>query len=265
LRLGAAGVSRRKHHLHSSNPVGKLVNLKINSHMEFPQKLAQLRKELALTQEEMGERLGVSGNWISLLELGKKEPAAATLNHVELIAEAVEAGLVHAPGRPKRAGLGNAIPENPDPAGRATILREDAVPYGGRRTRMIPVVGWAHAGQATAYDEIPAHSAELVPTECRDEKAFAVKLEGDSMDGDGALSFAAGDLLVAMPSEIPYSGCFVVAKFANDGVTFRRLETAGARITLVPLNKRYEVTTHAAEEFQWMYPVHGRWTQLWKR
>ena len=235
--------------------------------MEFPQKLSKLRKELRLTQEEMGERLGVSGNWISLLELGKKEPAPATLNHVELLIEAVEAGILDAPGRrtgarPEKSEA--VIGENPDPAARATLLREDSPPY-GKRTRMIPVVGWAHAGQATAYEEIPASWSELVPTECRDEKAFAVKLEGDSMEGDGALSFSEGDLLVAMPSEQPYSGCFIVAKFGNDGITFRRLEMQGAKITLVPLNKRYQVTTHAPEEFQWMYPIHGRWTQLWKR
>lgn len=241
--------------------------------MEFREKLITLRKDLGLKQDEMGERLGVSGNWVSLLELGKKDPAPATLNHVELLIEAVEAGILHAPGRQKPGGrlplrpvekTEAVIGENPDPATRATLLKADETPY-GKRTRMIPVVGWAHAGQATAYEEIPASWTEMVPTECRDEKAFAVKLEGDSMEGDGALSFSEGDLLVAMPTETPYSGCFVIAKFGNDGITFRRLEMQGAKITLVPLNKRYEVTTHGPEEFQWMYPIHGRWTQLWKR
>ena len=139
-------------------------------------------------------------------------------------------------------------------------------PRGRSKPRQIPVIGWAHAGEAGTYDEIPHSWVEEIPTECRDDKAFGLRLEGDSMESsDGGLSFREGDLIVAMPSSRPYSGCFVVAKFMSDGVTFRRLETRGSRIVLAPLNKRYDVTDHAEEEFAWIYPVWGRWTQLWNR
>ena len=77
--------------------------------------------------------------------------------------------------------------------------------------------------------------------------------------------FGEGDLIIVQPSETAYSGCFVVAKFVNDGVIFRRIEMSGPVISLVPLNERYSVTTHEAEEFTWIYPVWGRWTQIWRR
>ena len=40
--------------------------------MEFNEKLQQLRKQKGLTQEELAEKLGVSTQMISNLELGKK-------------------------------------------------------------------------------------------------------------------------------------------------------------------------------------------------
>lgn len=126
--------------------------------------------------------------------------------------------------------------------------------------RMIPVKGWAHAGEAEAYEEVPKGWQEWIPTECRDDHAFAVRLEGDSMERE----FRESDLIVVMPSAKAYSGCFVVCRFANDGILFRRFETDGERITLVPLNERYDTTHHAKEEFSWIYPVWGRWSQLWK-
>jgi SOS-response transcriptional repressor LexA len=127
--------------------------------------------------------------------------------------------------------------------------------------RMIPVIGWAHAGSAESYEEIPPTWQCKLATECRDAKAFAVTLEGDSMEP----RFGEGDFIIVQPSETPYSGCFVVAKFANDGVIFRRLEMSGPVISMVPLNERYQVTTHRQEDFAWIYPVWGRWTQIWKK
>ena len=126
--------------------------------------------------------------------------------------------------------------------------------------RRIPVVGWAHAGQAASYDELPKDWQELIPTDCRDSRAFGVTLEGDSMEP----SFREGDMLVLMPSEEIYSGCFAVCRFVDDGVVFRRLEFIGDRIQLVPLNARYEPSHHQRSEFNWIYPVWGRWSQLWK-
>lgn len=77
--------------------------------------------------------------------------------------------------------------------------------------------------------------------------------------------FTDGDVLVVQPNEQPYSGCYVVARFADDGVIFRRMEMSGGKIVLKPLNDGWPATFHMMEEFSWIYPVWGRWTQIWKR
>ncbi|MEM9236015.1 MAG: S24 family peptidase [Verrucomicrobiota bacterium] len=142
-------------------------------------------------------------------------------------------------------------------------LQEPLGAYGGKanRARMIPVVSWAHAGRAETYEELPSDWREQIPTECRDEAAFAVSLEGDSMEP----VFRSGDLLVVMPSEEVYSGAYAVCRFRDDGVVLRQVEFSGGEVQLVPLNPRFEVRTFPKEQFAWIYPVWGRWSQFWKR
>lgn len=126
--------------------------------------------------------------------------------------------------------------------------------------RRIGVIGWAHAGQAASYDEIPDSWKRMIPTDCRDPHAFAVTLEGDSMEP----LFRDGDTLVLMPSERIYNGCIAVLRLASDGVLLRRLETRDQRLRLVPLNPRYEVEEMECDQISWAYPVWGSWTQVWK-
>jgi len=141
-------------------------------------------------------------------------------------------------------------------------LREDEAPYHVQRRaqRMIRVTSWAHAGEATNYEELPNSWQDQIPTECRDPKAFAVRLEGPSMEP----KFSEGDLLILQPSEEAYSGCLAVCRFKSDGVVFRRVEFLPDAIRLIALNPAYPTDTYPREEFAWIYPVWGRWTQIWK-
>lgn len=126
--------------------------------------------------------------------------------------------------------------------------------------RRIPLLGWAHAGHAASYEELPFDDAKTVPTDCKDPKAFAVWLEGDSMEN----IFQDGDQLILMPSEQIYSGCFAVVRLATDGVVFRRIEFRRDALRLVPLNQRYAPDDYAENEISWAYPIYGSWRQIWK-
>jgi transcriptional regulator with XRE-family HTH domain len=42
--------------------------------LELPERIREFRNRINLSQDELGERLGVSGNYISMIELGKKTP-----------------------------------------------------------------------------------------------------------------------------------------------------------------------------------------------
>lgn len=188
-----------------------------------------------MTQAQLAEELAISSNYVSLLEAGKKRPSS---NLEKLV------GLM----------------ETDDAEPEGGMLREEGAPY-GRKARMIPVLGWAHAGEAASYEELPLSWQQQVPTECPDAHAFALKLEGDSM----LPAFGDGDLLVTMPGQEAYSGSFAVCRFLDGGVVFRRVEFLREQVQLVPLNDRYDVTRHDRDEFAWIYPVWGSWRQLWKK
>jgi len=211
---------------------------KIRTVSDFPEKLRDLRRKLGLTQAEMAEKMGLSMSYVHQLEAKKRTPSDSVIALVGMLSDQVDAGLI-------------------DPPPAAPVPKHEPEQSASRRIR---VLGWAHAGQAAAYDELPHDHQATIPTDCRDPKAFGVHLEGDSMRPQ----FDDGDLLVLMPSQEVYSGCFAVARFVDDGVVFRRIEFTGNQIQLVPLNERYQVTTHSREDFSWIYPVWGSWTQLWK-
>lgn len=137
----------------------------------------------------------------------------------------------------------------------------EELPSRASAERMVPVIGWAHAGDAGGYEEIPPSWQNRVPTDCSDPKAFGVSLEGDSMEP----KFSDGDILIVQPTTEAHSGCFVVARFIDDSVIFRRLEMRRGKIILVPLNPQYMASEHTPEEFSWIYPVWARITKMWKR
>lgn len=215
------------------------VNKNFKMSENIVQRLALVAAALGIKKKSnLAEKLGIGRTTLYYIENGDAQPSEQFLQALESLEQ--EAG----------ASTETYVHSTPIKKRKSTL-----------ETRMIPVVGWAHAGDAASYEELPPSWQNEIPTECQDVKAFAVSLEGDSMEP----RFGDGDLLIVQPSEQAYSGCYVVARFSNDGVIFRRLEMNGGQISLVPLNERYQVTTHAPEEFSWIYPVWGRWTQLWKR
>ena len=56
----------------------------------LPERLKTLRFRLRSTQDEMAERLGVSGNYVYLVESGKKPPTFKLLRKVEEIERSLQ-------------------------------------------------------------------------------------------------------------------------------------------------------------------------------
>lgn len=208
-----------------------------------PERFVALRERSNLTQQEMGNILGITAKYVGMIERGAK--GVEELSSLGLLFRMHE----------NSAGEG----------GQVVLDRHQTASAPGDRgsdtARLIPVIGWAHAGEAASYDEIPKDWQCRIPTDCPDEHAFAVVLEGDSMEP----KFSEGDWIIVQPGLQPYSGCFVVARFADDGVIFRRMEMSGGMIRLMPLNDRWQPSEHKPDEFSWLYPVWGRFTQIWRR
>ncbi len=83
-------------------------------------------------------------------------------------------------------------------------------PYG---LRNIPILSWAQAGQATDFEQIPSDWDEVVPSDVADERAFGVRLRGDSMEPNSPTATSPS----CCPSTAPTNGEIVVANIRNQG------------------------------------------------
>jgi SOS-response transcriptional repressor LexA len=190
------------------------------------------KRHATLTSKgKLAEHLGISRSMLNLYEKGTPQPPQEFLDKVARLEVTL--------------GIDDS-----------TFVQEERPPD----VRSIPVVGWAHAGEAASYDELPFDWQKRVPTECRDTQAFAVILEGESMEP----KYSPGDMLILQPGCEPYSGCLAVCRFKDDGVVFRRVEFLPDAIRLIALNSAYPTTAYPRDAFSWIYPLWGRWTQVWK-
>lgn len=201
------------------------------------QKLRKLRKGLRLTQAELAALLGIHRTYLVLIEKGKKIPSPRL---ERAILEFME-----------KAENQNISPE----AVWAQINRPNASPFAVRpATRRAPVVSWAAAGQARAYEDLANQLEETVETECRDANAFAIIIEGDSMEH----KFYAGDRVVFTPNSEPRNGDAVVAKLQDGRVLFKyfyRTGPEGARVKLVSENPNYGPLEFERSDFLFIYPA----------
>ncbi|MEM0964811.1 MAG: XRE family transcriptional regulator [Verrucomicrobiota bacterium] len=149
-----------------------------------------------------------------------------------------------------------------------SIISEAAQKYGSNvqiqtsSLIWVPVVSWAQAGQAESFDELPAEWQELIPVDCPDKHAFAIRLVGDSMEPE----HREGEIAVVMPSHQPKNGCLVVARLKNDGVLFKRFFVEDAEQHLFRLssyNPVYPSQVYPENSFSWIYPVWSVQRRVW--
>ncbi|MDE2106662.1 MAG: helix-turn-helix domain-containing protein [Patescibacteria group bacterium] len=201
----------------------------------FKWRLNRAAEKLDLNQAEVAVRLGVSpqrvGNWFQ----GRNFPSQRqSISLAKLLGISTE-WLLQGEGEPDSASVAEAAAE-----------------YGGSPVRAIPLVSWAHAGTAATYEEIPKDSRATVSSMSRDKRAFALTIEGDSMEP----KFLAGDRVVCEPSRQPVTGKPVIAKFSDDAVQLRIYQKMpSGKIRLAPLNPVYAATEHKLSEFSWIFPV----------
>jgi SOS-response transcriptional repressor LexA len=200
------------------------------------QRVSDLRKKLGLSQDLFAKRLGVSRNYVSMIE-GGREPSTALMNLVEAIDSQ--------PYDPPSQGMREEpMPIDDD---------YDRAPASAITVKQVPVLSWAHAGDATAYEELPKTWQAQTWSTCRDKRAFALIVEGDSM----MPHCLPGDLVVLAPGDEPRNGQLVVAKLSNDGILLRRFTKLNTAIRLTAYNPVYPPADYPLDAFHWIYPVHS--------
>lgn len=192
-----------------------------------------VRKELGLDQTAMAKRLRISRPWLSQIENNKRTPSPGLRSRLTELAQATRVS----------------------PAGKATGARN--------HVRNIPVISWARAGLAASYEEIPKDWQETIPSDCPDENAFGLIIEGDSMTPN----YQQGDIVILMPGQQPRTNGLVAVRIQDQEVVFKVL-------TIRKGNRPFRLTSYnhqiyhprdlGQDEVTWIYPAYEVRRRLWR-
>ena len=129
--------------------------------------------------------------------------------------------------------------------------------------RNLPVLSWTQAGQTLDFTEIPREWDEVVPSDVSDERAFGVRLRGDSMEP----KFSDGDIAILLPGTAPTNGEIVVANLRNQGVLCKIMHVQLDKnlVKLSSYNPAYPPMEYSRDEFHWIFPVATIIKQLRRR
>lgn len=188
------------------------------------ERIRELRKKHGLTQQKLGELIGVKKSSISQWENDEHSPSGDNLAQLSKVFGVSAHWLATGKGSPELSNVEPAV-----------------IPQGNR----IPIISYVQAGnwremceQATTFDgnvEYVSAGGEIGPY------GFGLWLRGDSM----LPQFKEGDLIIVDPDESPQPGDYVVAKNGSDEATFKKyrprgIDESGQEVfELVPLNDDY--------------------------
>ena len=114
----------------------------------------------------------------------------------------------------------------------------------GPDLQYLPLISWVQAGEWTEIsDHQPGDYEQLVPVTRRySDRAFALKIAGDSMQAPDRDSFPEGAIIAVEPLQEARNGSYVVARNGHsEEATFKQLVIDGNRRYLKPLNPRYPI------------------------
>jgi|GEM_PF-1280201 len=202
-----------------------------NTNDNFAERLRFWRVSQNFTQAEAARQLDIDRSYLSQVERGRS-PGNALRTRFQLIEKS------------------SSVKANGNVAGT----------YG---LRNLPVLSWAQAGQATDFSEIPRDWDEVVPSDVADERAFGVRLRGDSMEP----KFSDGDIAILLPSIAATNGEIVVANLKDEGVLCKIMHVQLDRnlIQLSSYNPAYPPLERHRDQFHWIFPVMSIVKQLRRR
>src|SRR5688572_13725541 len=130
-----------------------------------PAPLRKMRKALRLTQLELANLLGIHRTYLVLIEKGKKIPSPRLQRFIDEFIYKAEKEV-----------------ENRNPLSISRTFPGLSMSPTPGNARRVPIVSWAAAGSAKDYQDLANQIDELVETNTKDPNAFAVIIEGDSME-----------------------------------------------------------------------------------
>jgi phage repressor protein C with HTH and peptisase S24 domain len=191
-----------------------------------------------LKYKEIAAAVGVRPTYFSQLMNGRAPS--------EKLAKAVQLLVFQKNSQSKTSGAAASPVPEPEPAKAAA--------------HRVPVVAWAVATALLDhyggnFSDLANQLDETVGTDCKDPNAYALIIEGDSMEP----RFCAGDRVIVAPNFEPRNGDYVVARLRETGQVlfkrFRRTGTEGKVIRLESLNPAYGPVEFPEDAFRLIHPV----------
>lgn len=186
-------------------------------------RIRQTRIGQKLTQQQLGDRVGVTKATISQWEKGDYSPSGQNLyNLAKALGVSADWLLT---GKESSSVFQNVEP---------TTLSDHRV----------PVLSYVQAGQLTQVQEIRDVDGSFEYVQADEDigdRAFAMRISGDSMTPE----FGEGDLVIIDPDIEPVPGDYVAAKNGSREATFKKYRPRGFNqdgveyFELVPLNDDY--------------------------
>jgi len=194
------------------------------------------------TLKDLAERAGLDFGYLGHLERGEQR---WNLEVLAAVARALEVDVTELlPPLPPR---GPTLPQE--------RIRGANV-AGPIELRSIPVISKVAAGDPKEYTdgEYPpgfADRFEPCPGDLDDPHAFALEIEGDSMEP----RFPKGTVVICSPRKELRNGSPAVVKVKNEATTCKILWRRNDRIILQSLNPKYPPLTISLKDLRWAYPV----------
>lgn len=182
------------------------------------ERIKEIRKEHKLTLDQLGEIAGVSKQFLSLVENGKKEPGKDTLR---TICDYFNVDMDYVIGRSdvKNALNFEGIYEKGVEHGRHEAIKEIKTLSVMNNVINVPIYSSLSCGTGTWVDEIPEDFISIPESMMFHGKAFANFAEGDSMEP----KIRNGDLLIFQETPVVPSGS--VGSFSlNDAYYCKRFK-----------------------------------------
>lgn len=215
-----------------------------------PSRVVALRTAMQLTQEQFAERIGVSRNYVSILERGAQSIRSDT--PLGLLFQSIEAQAASAPAARDEETLPPRSSPLQEPRGMYlpdTMTGEDRTPVhavpiralaeyrpGGELPRGVPVMWLPGSGNYCA-----------------------VKIRGEAM----APELHGGDLVVvALDDERIAAGQLGLVRLTSGEVVVRRVQRVRGVVRLIAANAGLVPDEVEAGRIDWMRPVIGIWRRV---
>jgi repressor LexA len=197
----------------------------MNDNQRIGARIRQARKEINLSQEEVGKRYGSTTAFISQLECG----GGVGIGTLQKLSETL--------GKPVSWFLeeGGDLPTRPI----KSIISDFELATNQLKAVLIPILGSIPAGYPVTEEEsvidyltVPK---DMLNTAVPGEKVFALRVSGDSLQGDGIIS---GDMVVLDPYAPIQDGKIYALRLGNE-VVLRHFYRENERIRLEAANPKY--------------------------